>query len=91
MLGGTRTPSLRRPTAFAQGRLAKQELDLRSGQAFAARTCAELAVLTADLPAGQTRTQPARKAARASDGDPGHPAIDRRALDLSRGTCTEDV
>ena len=51
--------------AFAQGRLTKQELDLRAGQAFAARTYAELAALTADLPAGQTRTQPARKPARA--------------------------
>jgi hypothetical protein len=51
--------------AFAQGRLTKQELDLRAGQAFAARTYAELAALTADLPAGQTRTQPALKPARA--------------------------
>ena len=51
--------------AFAQGRLTKQELDLRAGQAFAARTYAELAALTADLPAELTRTQPARKPARA--------------------------
>jgi hypothetical protein len=51
--------------AFAQGRLTKQELDLRAGQAFAARTYAELAALLADLPAGQTRTQLARKPARA--------------------------
>ena len=50
--------------AFSQGRLTKQELDLRAGQAFAARTCAELAALTADLPAGPTRTQPVRKPAR---------------------------
>ena len=51
--------------AFAQGRLTEQELDLRAGQAFAARTCAELAALTADLPGGQRRTRPARKSARA--------------------------
>jgi len=51
--------------AFAQGRLIKQELDLRAGQTFAARTCAELAALTADLPAGLTRTQPVRKPAQA--------------------------
>jgi Domain of unknown function (DUF1707) len=51
--------------AFAQGRLTKQELDLRAGQTFAARTDAELAALTADLPAELTRTQPARKLARA--------------------------
>ena len=50
--------------AFSQGRLTEQELDLRAGQAFAARTCAELAALTADLPAGPIRTQPVRKPAR---------------------------
>jgi DUF1707 SHOCT-like domain len=52
-------------TAFAQGRLTKRALDLRAGQTFAARTHAELAALTADLPAGQTGTRPARKPARA--------------------------
>ena len=36
--------------AFVQGRLDKEELDARVGQAFAARTYAELAALTADLP-----------------------------------------
>ena len=39
-------------TAFVQGRLTKDELDLRAGQALASRTHAELAALTADLPAG---------------------------------------
>src|SRR5262249_58332487 len=38
--------------AFVQGRLVKDELDLRVGQALAPRTYAELAALTADLPAG---------------------------------------
>jgi Domain of unknown function (DUF1707) len=38
--------------AFVQGRLDKDELDARVGQALAARTYAELAALTADLPAG---------------------------------------
>jgi hypothetical protein len=38
--------------AFVQGRLVKDELDLRVGQALASRTYAELAALTADLPAG---------------------------------------
>jgi len=38
--------------AFVQGRLTKDELDARAGQAFAARTYAELAAVTADLPAG---------------------------------------
>jgi hypothetical protein len=36
--------------AFVQGMLAKDEFDQRVGQAFATRTHAELAALTADLP-----------------------------------------
>jgi Domain of unknown function (DUF1707) len=53
-------------TAFVQGRLAKDELDLRVGQALASRTYADLSALTADIPAGPVRTQspnPARKPA----------------------------
>ena len=38
--------------AFVQGRLGKDELTARVGQTLAARTCVELAGLTADLPAG---------------------------------------
>jgi hypothetical protein len=38
--------------AFVQGRLTKDELEARAGQTFAARTYAELAAITADLPAG---------------------------------------
>src|SRR5205814_6803959 len=38
--------------AFVQGMLAKDEFDARVGQAFASRTYADLAALTADLPAG---------------------------------------
>jgi Domain of unknown function (DUF1707) len=46
--------------AFVQGRLAKDEFDLRVGQAFAARTHAELAAIAADLPAEPpTATEPA--------------------------------
>jgi hypothetical protein len=37
-------------TAFVHGRLNGDELDLRVGQALAARTQADLAVLTADIP-----------------------------------------
>jgi len=37
-------------TAFVQGRLGKDELNARVGQALAARTYADLAALTADLP-----------------------------------------
>jgi hypothetical protein len=38
-------------TAFVQGRLARDELDAQVGEALAARTHAELAVLTEDIPA----------------------------------------
>ena len=46
--------------AFVQGRLTKDELDARAGQAFAARTYADLAALTTDLPAGLARAVPPR-------------------------------
>ena len=51
-------------TSFVQGRLTKDELDLRAGQALASRTYAELAALTADLPAAPAVAQP-RTAAQA--------------------------
>jgi hypothetical protein len=53
-------------TAFVEGRLAKDELDLRVGQVLASRTYADLGALTADIPTGQVRAQspsPARKRA----------------------------
>jgi hypothetical protein len=56
--------------AFAQGRLTKDELDARVGHTFAARTHAELAVVTADLPAGPARPQPVRIPARAQGEKP---------------------
>jgi hypothetical protein len=48
--------------AFVQGRLTKDELYQRVGQAFASKTYAELAALSADLPASPPRpaSQPAR-------------------------------
>ena len=61
--------------AFTRGGLTKEELDLRMGQTFAARTCAELAALTADLPAGLTRTQPVRKPAQAQPRQPVDTAV----------------
>ncbi len=44
--------------AFVQGRLAKDEFDARVGQAFTARTYAELTAVTADLPAGLVTARP---------------------------------
>jgi DUF1707 SHOCT-like domain len=55
--------------AFVQGRLAKDEFDLRVGQALASRTYAELVAVTADLPAGLTTAQPP-KPAQAPSGPP---------------------
>ena len=44
--------------AFVRGMLAKDEFDLRVGQTLAARTYADLAALTADLPAGLAAAKP---------------------------------
>ncbi len=44
--------------AFGQGRLTKDELDARVGHALTSQTCADLAALTADLPAGLTGARP---------------------------------
>jgi Domain of unknown function (DUF1707) len=51
--------------AFVQGRVTKDEFDARVGQAFASRTYAELAAVTADIPAGQIAGQPPSNPARA--------------------------
>jgi len=51
--------------AFVQGRLAKDEFDARIGQTFTSRTYAELAEVTAGIPAGLTGAQPVREPARA--------------------------
>jgi Domain of unknown function (DUF1707) len=50
--------------AYVQGRLTKDELHARAGQAFAARTYGELAAVTADLPPGLTVAPPPRQPAR---------------------------
>jgi hypothetical protein len=43
---------------FVQGRLTKEELEERAGQALGSRTYAELAKLTADLPGGSVTAPP---------------------------------
>ena len=55
--------------AFVRGVLAKDEFDLRVGQAFVSRTYAELAAVTAGLPAGPAAAQPPGRA-RAQGGQP---------------------
>jgi hypothetical protein len=44
--------------AFTQGRLDNDEFGLRVSQAFTSRTYAELAAITADIPAGLTTAKP---------------------------------
>jgi hypothetical protein len=48
--------------AYVQGRLTKDELDDRVGRTLAARTYADLAALTADLPPGLSDIRPRRPA-----------------------------
>ena len=52
--------------AFVHGRLTRDELDARAGRALAARTCADLAALTADIPPAR----PGRAGAPARPGPP---------------------
>lgn len=47
--------------AFVQGRLAKDEFDARIGQALGSGTYAELAAITADIPAGLAGARPPRQ------------------------------
>jgi hypothetical protein len=68
--------------AFVQGRLTGPELDSRVGQAFASRTYAELAAVTADIPAGPAVAAPPRQPARARDRAPGS----RTARDVAIGS-----
>jgi hypothetical protein len=48
--------------AFVEERLDGEEFELRVGQALSSRTYADLAAVTADLPAGLTRARPRRRA-----------------------------
>ena len=60
--------------AFVQGVLTKDEFDLRVGQTFASRTYADLAALTADIPAGVPAAQPPRTSAQPGIRVPGKAA-----------------
>ncbi len=53
--------------AFVQGRLTKDELGVRAGQALASRTYAELTVITADILAGPIEAQPPANAGPETD------------------------
>jgi len=56
--------------AYAQGRLTKDELEARVGQAFGSRTYAELAALTADIPADSSIAAGSAAAGSAAAGPP---------------------
>ena len=61
--------------AFVHGMLAKDEFELRVGQAFASRTCAELAALTADLPSGLAEARPSQPARAPGEPRIPHPGV----------------
>ena len=72
-------------TAFVQGRLTKDELDARVGQALASRTRAELAAVTSDLPAEPTAPHP-RQPARPRPQQPRNAAVKRGARIIAAAT-----
>jgi hypothetical protein len=75
--------------AFVQGRLAKDEFDSRVDHALAARTHADLATLTADLPAMPPAAQPPRKPVPARKPVPGrraNPAVKNGARVIAATT-----
>ena len=75
--------------AYAQGRLTKDELELRAGQAFASKTYAELAALTADIPRCFARRFACcfarREAAQHARPDVGESGLPVRGLPAGRG------
>jgi hypothetical protein len=64
--------------AFTQGRLTRDELDRRAGQALLARTYADLAAATADMPARPAPARPAPARPRADWPPPALTAPERR-------------
>ena len=75
--------------AFVQGRVTKDEFDARIGHAFVSRTYAELAAVTADIPAGQIADQPPSKTAQAQAPPPmSHAAKARRCVVLALAMMT---
>jgi hypothetical protein len=69
--------------AFVQGMLDRDEFGQRVGRAFAARTYADLAAVTGDIPARLTGTQPQRTPARTPSRKP----IDKRVKVAAQVAC----
>jgi Domain of unknown function (DUF1707) len=70
--------------AFVEDRLTKEELDARVGQALASRIYADLAAVTADIPAGPTAV-PSRQPARARNRAPRSRTVRDVAIGLGLG------
>jgi Domain of unknown function (DUF1707) len=66
--------------AFVAGRLTTDELGARTGQALTARTYAELAALTADIPAGPPAARRLRQPARPRNGPARTPGARNAAI-----------
>ena len=69
--------------AFVLGMLDRDEFGQRVDRAFAARTCADLAAVTGDIPARPIGTQPQRTPARARSRKP----IDKRVKVAAQVAC----
>jgi hypothetical protein len=70
--------------AFVQGRLVKDELDIRAGQTLSSRTYAELAAITADIPVAPIEPPPLRPPLRPVRTDARKP-VNKKAVAWS--TC----
>ena len=78
-------------TAYAQGRLTKDELEARAGQAFASRTYAELAALTADIPADLPAASPAAASPAATGSDAAWPRPSTPARTMAKAARRSGV
>ena len=82
-------------TAFVHGQLTTDELDARAGQALTARTHADLAALTADIPPRPPAARPARppaaRPARPPAARPARPPAPVRRRPLARAAAKSGV
>ena len=66
--------------AYVYGLVTKDEFDARVSQTLASRTYAELAVVTADIPAGLPAAPPPLRPAPAQASPPAHPKLERAVV-----------
>ena len=62
--------------AYVYGLVTKDEFDARVSQTLASRTCAQLAVVTADIPAGLPAAPPPLRPAPAQANPPAHAKLE---------------